>query len=82
MSKWFKFASCNKVSAVALPVQVPLAFLTSYVRQGKSFNQVCMTRSTLPSVIKQQQNVSFSNITSVKRYMKGIFEQKTALPTF
>ena len=28
MSKWFKFASCNKVSSVEPPVQVSLAFLT------------------------------------------------------
>ena len=28
MSKWFKFASCNKFSPVDGPVQVALAFLT------------------------------------------------------
>ena len=51
MSKWFEFASCNKVSPVELPIQFALAFLTSLVRQGKSFNQICVARSALPSVI-------------------------------
>ena len=47
MSKWFKCASCNKVPLVEPPVQLELAFLTSLLRQGKSFNQICMARSTL-----------------------------------
>ena len=51
MSKWFKFASCNKVSSVEPPVQVSLAFLTWLVRQGKLFNQICMARSALSSAI-------------------------------
>ena len=82
LSKWFKFASCNKVSPVEPPVQVPLAFLISLVREGKSFNQICMERSALSSVINQQQNVSFGNIPIVKRYMKGIFENNPTLPKF
>ena len=82
MSKWFKFASCNKVSPVEPPVQIALAFLTSLVRQGKSFHQICMARSALSSVINQQQNVSFGNITIAKRYMKGIFENNPTLPKF
>ena len=40
LSKWFKYASCNKVSPVEPPVQVALAFLTSLVREGKSFNKI------------------------------------------
>ena len=51
MSKWSKFASSNKVSPVEPPVQVALTFLTSLVRQGKFFNQICMARSALSSVI-------------------------------
>ena len=82
MSKWFKFASCNKVSPVEPPVQIALAFLSSLVRQGKSFNQICMARSVLSSVINQQQSVSFGNIPIVKRYMKGIFENNPTLPKF
>ena len=81
-SKWFKFASFNKVSPVEPPVQVALAFLTSLVRQGKSFNQICMARSILSSVINQQQNVNFGNISIVKGYMKGIFENNPTLPKF
>ena len=73
MSKWFKFASCNKVSSVEPPAQVALAFLTSLVSQGKSFNQISLARSALLSVINQQQNVNFNNIPIVKRYMEEIF---------
>ena len=82
MNKWFNFASYNKVSPVEPPVQVALASLISLVRQIKSFNQICMARSALPSVINQQQNVSFGNIPIVKRYMKGIFESNPTLPKF
>ena len=82
ISKWFKFASFNKVSPVEPPVQVALAFLTSLVRQGKSFNQICMASSALSSVINQQQNFSFGNIPNVKRYMKGIFENNPTLTKF
>ena len=82
MSKWFKFASCNKVSSVEPPVQVTLAFLTSLLSDGKSFDQICMARNALSSVINQQKNVSFGNIPIVKRYMKGIFENNPTLPKF
>ena len=37
MNNWFKFASCNKVSPIEPPVQDALAFLTSLVRQEKSW---------------------------------------------
>ena len=80
MSKWFKFASCNKVSPVEPPVEIILVFLTSLVREVKTFSQICMARSALSSVINQQQNVSFGNIPIVKRYMKGIFENNPILP--
>ena len=33
-------------------------------------------------MIKQQQNVSFGNISNVKRNTKGIFENKPILPQF
>ena len=46
-SKWLKSATCNKVLPVEPPVQVALAFLTSLVRHGKSFNQICVARSAL-----------------------------------
>ena len=82
MSKWFKFASCNKVLPVEPPVQVALAYLISLVRQGKSFNQIFMAKSALPSVINQQQNVSFGNIPIAKRYIKVIFENNHTLPKF
>ena len=58
------------------------SFSTSLVRQGKSFNQICMARSALWSMIKQQQNVSFGNIPNVIRNTKGIFENNPILPQF
>ena len=51
LSKWFKLASCNKVLSMEPPVQVALAFLKPLVRERKSFNQICMARSALSSVI-------------------------------
>ena len=80
MIKWFE--SCNKVSSLELPVYFALVFLTSLVRQRKYFNQLCMARSTLASVINQHQNVRFGNNPIVKRYMKVIFENNPTLPKF
>ena len=82
ISKLVKFASCKKVSPVEPPVQIALAFLTSLVREEKSFDEICMARSVLSSVINQQQSVSFGNILIVKRNMKGIFENNPTLPKF
>ena len=39
-----------------------------------------MARSALSTVINRQQNVSFANITIVKRYMKRIFANNPTLP--
>ena len=81
-SKWFKFASCSKVSPVEPVVQVTSDFLTSLVRQGKSFNQICMVRSGLLSVINQKQNISVGNTSIAERYMKGMFENNPTLLKF
>ena len=82
MKKWFKFASSNTCSPVEPPGQVALTFLTSFVRQGKSFSQTCMSRSALSLVINQQQNVSFGNSTIDKRYIKEIVERNSTLAKF
>ena len=82
LSKWFKSASCSKVSLVEPPVQVALAFLTSLIKEGKSFDQICMARRALSLVISQQRNIHFGNIPIVKRYMKGIFENNPKFPKF
>ena len=47
MSKWFRFASCYRVSPVERLVQVLLAFLTSLVIQGKFFNQSLYRRKRI-----------------------------------
>ena len=58
-------------------------FIDSFqLRQGQCFNQISKARSALSSVIKQHQNVSYGNTPTVKRYMKGIFENKPTLPKF
>ena len=82
MKKWFKFASSSTCSPVEPPGQVALTFLTSFVRQGKSFSQTCMARSALSLVINQQQNVSFGNSTIDKRYIKEIVERNSTLAKF
>ena len=82
MSKWFKFASCSKVSPVEPAVQVTPDFLTPLVRQGKSFNKNCMVRSELLSRINQKQNISVGNTSIVKRCMKGMFENNPTLLKF
>ena len=82
MSKWFKFTSCDMVSTVEPPAQVALAFMTLLAKQRKSFTQISVVRSALPSVINQQQNASLSNISIVRSYMKGIFENKPILANF
>ena len=82
MKKWFKFASSNTFSPVEPPGQVALTFLTSFVRQGKSFSQTCMARSALSLVINQQQNVSIDNTTIDKRYIKEIVECNSTLAKF
>ena len=79
MSKWFKFASCNKVSPVEPPAQISLTFLTSLVMQGNSFNQMRMARNAL---VNQQENVSFGNISIFKRYIKEILEDNPTFPKF
>ena len=78
----FCLSKCFGRKPVGSPVQVSLTFLTSLANQGKSLNQIFMTRSALSSEINQDQNVRLGKISIVKRYMKGIFEKKTKLLEF
>ena len=82
MNKWFKFASCNKVSPAKPPAQVALFFLTSLARQGNSFHQICMTKSAFLLVFNQQENISVGTIPIVNRYIKGIFENNPTILKF
>ena len=69
----------NNISPVETPTQVALAFLTSLVKKGKLYNQICTPRSALISIITQQNNILFGYLPIVKRYIKGVSKKNPTL---
>ena len=79
INEWFTFFMVNNISPVETPTQVALAFLTSLVKKGKLYNQICTPRSALISIITQQNNILFGYLPIVKRYIKGVPKKNPTL---
>ena len=57
-----------------------ICFLASLIKKGKSHNQIGTANSALTSIITPQDNISFYNLPTGKRYIKVVFDKNQTLP--
>ena len=56
--------------------------MTEYFRTERGCSSVNSPRSALSSLIKPVSNVSFRKFPSVRRFVKGVFDIRPALPRY
>ena len=81
IEKWRLYAEQWQVDIFRPPIEYPINFLANLFDLGASHSSMCMARSALSCLI-YVQNGSFGNLPIVKRFMKGVFEARPALPRY
>lgn len=59
------------------PITAPINFLAKLFQNGTSYSALCTARSALSSYLEIND---FGNLDCVKRFMKGVFEQRPSIP--
>ena len=81
LKRWFSYCEAKSVSVLSPHISQVLTFLSFLVDQGGSYGQLCMARSALSLLLSPcGSDLSWGRMPIVKRYIKGVFEQKPVLP--
>ena len=68
------------IDPISASLDQPIEFLTKIVESGLGYSSVGTARSVLSSVLIMDNGISFGKHPLVKRFMKGIFNLRAALP--
>ena len=81
--KWFEFCKKNKCDVISPPLPLAMSFLSGLFKSGLSYSSINTARSALSSMLSWENNPTpFGNLPIVKRFMKGIYESRPALPRY
>ena len=81
--KWYEFCSKNKCDVICPQLPLALRFLSELFKDNLSYSYINTARSALSSlIIVKDTDVPFGQLPVVKRFMKGVFEKRPALPKY
>ena len=78
---WVSFAS-QRCSYLTPPAKDVVEFLCELQSKKFTYNQICMARSAVSSVVSAGTNISMGRHPLVKRFMKGLFELNPQFPRY
>ena len=82
LAKWELFSKNNKISLSQATTEDGIEFLTSLFKSGLGCSALNTARSALSAVKKINDNISFGKHPLVCRFIKGVFQLKSALPKY
>ncbi len=77
--KWISFCG-NRVDPLAADIAEVLQFLTDLFQEGKGYSAINTARSALSALMNPIDNTPVGSHRYVKRLLKGVFQQRPALP--
>ncbi len=81
--KWYEFCSKNKCDVICPQLPLALRFLSQLFKDNLSYSYINTARSALSSlIIVKDTDVPFRQLPVVKKFMKGVFEKRPALPKY
>ena len=80
--QWVRYAREKKVDQFSPPLTTAINFLAQLAKRDLSYSAVCTARSALSSYLCRYDGAAFGCNKLVKRLMKGVSEQKPALPRY
>ena len=80
--KWFEFCEKNNCDVISTPVPLATSFLSELFHSGLSYSYINTAGSALSSLLHFDSPIAFGQLPIVKRFMKGVFEKRPALPRY
>ena len=81
-SKWMPFCSSRDIDPYKATSLQVLDFMTDIFEQGLGYSARNTVRYALSQVLYSPSGVAFGELPIVKQFLKGIFQQKPALPRY
>ena len=82
IAKWKRYASKKQIHSVSPSVNEAINFLAVLYKAGLSYSAICVARSALSSYLDCSDCDVFGEHRLVKRFIKGVFELRPALPKY
>ena len=84
LQKWLEFCKQKHCDVLSPPLPLTLDFLSMLYEKGLSYSTINTARSMLSSILQLNVNSSipFGQLPIVRRFMKGLFELRPALPRY
>lgn len=81
--KWFEFCDKNNCDVISTSLPLATSFLSDLFHSGLSYSYINTARSVLSSLLYFDDSpIPFGQLPIVKRFMKGVFEKRPALPRY
>ena len=81
--KWLQFCMTRDCDIISPPLPRALDFLSFLFDSGLSYSSINSARCALSTILQlSDSEVTFGQLPIVKRFMKGIFELRPALPRY
>ena len=83
IKRWFDYCTEHEYNPFDSPVNIAVQFLTSLYEHGLSYSCINTARSALSCIFQLTNNDnSFGDLPIVRRFMRGIFQLRPALPKY
>ena len=82
INQWFEFCKSKSIDPFHPELRFILMFLTGLYTKGLKYNSINVARSALSSFLKICGNIDLNSFEEIKRFMKGVFQSRPALPRY
>ncbi|CAB4015392.1 Hypothetical predicted protein [Paramuricea clavata] len=82
LTQWENYCNSKGISPVSATVIEGINFLAELVDRGIGYSAVNTARSALSTILVANDSLTFGMHPLVKRFLKGVFEQKPSLPRY
>lgn len=82
LRKWCSFCSTRGIDPYKADIPQALDFMAGLFEQGLGYSAMNTVRSALSQVLQTPSGVSFGELPLVKQFMRGVYQEKPALPRY
>ena len=82
IEKWERYAHLHNVDPISPPLGSAVNFLGELFTQNYSYSAICTARSAVSNYVVINNCPCFGDHPLVKRLIKGVYEQRPALPKY
>ena len=80
LNKWMSYCNANDINILSPSIPQVLDFLSKLYDDNASYSTINTAKSALSSFLYLDKDIPFGQLPLVKRFMKGVFEQRPSFP--